>query len=426
MIDVRDFGADEKMASVTANIQSAIDACHEIGGGEVVIPRGIWNISTLWLRSGVTLKLLSGAVLRGSKNPDDYSIMPKDIAELEPDYPYSSATDPKSRWHNSMIRALKAENIAIVGEPDSLIDGVNCYDELGEEGYRGPHAININSCRGVRLSGYTVRDSANWAHNIVATNDLEINGVTVLGGHDGIDIFICRNVKIENCVLHTGDDCIAGYGSVGVDVRNCEFSTACSVFRFGGANVTVTDCHQSAPARYGHRLTLSESERRSGASSAERGRKNTLTAFLYYSDSRYKHLEPAGNITFKNVVFDSVDSAFHLNFGNHMWCCESPLHSIRFENCVMRDICEPTYVYSGKGVPFTLEFSDTELHSRRGFGDRAIIDGAMFTKIKLYGVKLFGFEKRIITSSCDGVIEAASDDAFEIRRVEYVVNKNSH
>ena len=47
----------------TRAIQSAIDDCFLSGGGEVVIPEGVWRTGGIRLRSNVTLHLLSGAVL---------------------------------------------------------------------------------------------------------------------------------------------------------------------------------------------------------------------------------------------------------------------------------------------------------------------------------------------------------------------------
>lgn len=120
----------------------------------------------------------------------------------------------------------------------------------------------------------------------------------MLGGHDGIDIFVCKNVKINNCTLHTGDDCTAGYGSLGVTVSDCDFNTACSIFRFGGTDVLVKNCKQSGVSPFAHRYTLTASEKQERLVTNESCRRNTLTAFLYYADTRYVTLDTPGNIVF--------------------------------------------------------------------------------------------------------------------------------
>jgi hypothetical protein len=54
---------------------------------------------------------------------------------------------PGSRWNNAIIRAIDAENIKVIGEKNSVIDGVNCFDEIGEEEYRGPHGMTFFNCK---------------------------------------------------------------------------------------------------------------------------------------------------------------------------------------------------------------------------------------------------------------------------------------
>lgn len=46
---------------------------------------------------------------------------------------------------------IDAENASVIGETGSYIDGVNCYDEQGDEGFRGPHAICAWGCKNIRL-----------------------------------------------------------------------------------------------------------------------------------------------------------------------------------------------------------------------------------------------------------------------------------
>ena len=74
MFNIVNFGAipDGKTIN-TAQIQAAIDACHAAGGGQVVVPAGVFKTGTLWLRSNVELYLCAGAYLEGSRDPEDYT-----------------------------------------------------------------------------------------------------------------------------------------------------------------------------------------------------------------------------------------------------------------------------------------------------------------------------------------------------------------
>lgn len=56
---------------------------------------------------------------------------------------------------------IDAENISIIGEKGSCIDGNNCFDAQGEELFRGPHGITFFNCSNIFLKGYTVENSGN-------------------------------------------------------------------------------------------------------------------------------------------------------------------------------------------------------------------------------------------------------------------------
>ena len=254
-INICDYGSLDTGKPCTRYIQKAIDDCFLSGGGEVIIPTGVYSVGGLRLRSGVTLHLLENAVLMGSIDPDEYNdylhdtIEPISKEERESYAPTAKKgaslwedSRPHSRWNNAIIRAIHAKNIAIIGEYGSEINGQNCFDAQGEEGYRGPHAINMWFCENVTLRGYTVRDSANWAHAIQNSQNIMVSELMVLGGHDGFDVRTCDNITIENCRFLTGDDCIAGFDNIGVTVRNCYFESSCNMLRFGGTDVLVENC----------------------------------------------------------------------------------------------------------------------------------------------------------------------------------------
>jgi len=156
VVSAADFGAvPGGDAFQDEAIQKAIDHVFLAGGGEVQIPGGVYHVRGLRVRSNVTFHLLENAVLEGSRDPDDYSILKDDkIEPVDPDQLDDSPWErvggaPKhfhkyaSRWHNAVIRVYHAENVAIIGEKGSVIDGKNCYDATGEEYYRGPHGIAL-------------------------------------------------------------------------------------------------------------------------------------------------------------------------------------------------------------------------------------------------------------------------------------------
>ena len=400
---IQDYGALPNGSLCTKQIQAAIDACFLNGGGEVVFSRGTYLVGGLRLRSGVTLHLLEDAVLMGSTDPDDYTDFLRD--ELEPitsellNNPVSTvkkvkATSksvyPCSRWNNAIIRAIFAKNIAIIGEKGSEINGQNCFDPTGEESYRGPHAINMWFCEDVVLRGYTIRDSANWAHAIQNSQRISAKNITVLGGHDGFDVRTCDDITIEDSVFRTGDDCVAGFDNLRVTVKNCVLESACSMMRFGGTDVLVEGCRGIAPATYGFRGSLSPEEKRNRMPTNSSHRHNCLNVFLYYCDGRAAVRETPGKIVIRNSHFQNPDAIMRLPFG-HKWCCNRSLNDITFENCVFDGVCSPMQLNCPEEEPLTLRMKNCTVTAREGYEQIALVTGRHIRQIELDEVKLLRF-----------------------------------
>ncbi len=278
----------------TADIQKAIDDCFLAGGGTVRLTKGVFNVGGLRLRSNCTLYLESGAILKGSRNPDDYCILKNDYVEpIKEEYKtdvlwnYAAVRTthdhfllPGSSWNNAVIRVLDAENVSVIGEEGSVIDGSDCYDETGEEFYRGPHGISVHYSKNLTFKGYTIQNTGNWAHQTLFSSDMSFSNITILGGHDGIHISSCDDIKISDCNFYTGDDCIAGFDNNNVYVSGCEINSACSGLRFGGNNVLVENCHFFGPAKYFFRGSLSLEDKIAGKPfvfSADRRQKRPCT-----------------------------------------------------------------------------------------------------------------------------------------------------
>ena len=410
--DIRDFGARADGSLCTAPLQRAIDTCFLQGGGEVCVPEGTWLTGGIRLRSGVTLRLLKNAVLLGSTDPEDYrgwledevepiSREDRDLCVCSSDYSgvMGDSAHPCSRWNNGIIRAFRATDVAIVGEEGSEINGQNCFDPLGEEDYRGPHAINAWFCENITLKGYTVRDSANWAHALQVCKNIRVEGISVYGGHDGFDVRSCDNVTVEDCRFLTGDDCIAGFDNNSVRVRRCYFESACSILRFGGNDVLVEDCEGKAPATYAFRGSLSDEEKRNRMPTNGNHRRNCLSVFLYYCDYRATVRGTPGNIVFRNCRFYDPDAVMRLPFG-HIWCCNRSLADIRFENCLFDGISVPMRLQCPEEEPLSLFMTDCRIRPRAGYEDIPLIRGKNLREVSLLRVDTAGFtDPKILTES---------------------------
>lgn len=415
---ITDYGAVSCDRLQTRAIQSAIDDCFLAGGGRVVVPAGIYLTGGLRLRSNVALYLQSGAILRGSTDPEDYMAFLQDT--VEPLKPYENTHHgvyPYSRWNNGLIRVIDAKNVAIVGQKGSYIDGSNCYDPEGEEKYRGPHGINIQHSENILLEGYTVVHSANWAHAIFVTQHITARNLTVLGGHDGFDVRTCDDVRIEDCRFYSGDDCVAGFDNCDVVIRNCILNCACSSLRFGGNNVLVENCHSYTPARYGFRGSLSKDQRAARALTDEKCRHSTHTPFKYYCDFRAQIRKTPGDILIRNCTFEGPDSAFLLEFdGEHKWCCNRSLASITFENCTITGVSKPLLIHGDADEPIDFALKNVTITAREGFEDVAFMDATNYRRISFDNVTVSGYHEPVMVLHTKG--EISSTGTTDIKREE--------
>lgn len=375
----------------TTAIQNAIDDVFLSGGGEVVIPTGEYYISTLRLRSNVCLHLMENVVLFASRNINDYFALKHDTVEpvdkeilderrWERGGGQSSIFHKYgSRWHNGVIRALDAENISVIGEKGSVIDGQNCYDEDGEEYYRGPHGVSIINCKGVTLRGYTVRHSGNWANMLLNCKDITADNLIALAGHDGIHFTSCDDIIIKNCEFYTGDDCVAGFDNNNVVVENCILNSACSAFRMGGNNVLINRCKAYAPAKYKFRGRMTKEDKCKGINANDTDRVapayegmpqryNMLSFFTYYADYSVEIRKTPGNIVVRNCEVENADRFLHFNYsGNELWQRNRPLTNITFENIKANGISMPLTAYGDKSEPCEIVLNNMVFSFRKGF-----------------------------------------------------------
>ena len=432
--NITDFGALSNGEIMTDKIQAAIDACFLDGGGTVIIPQGDFYTGGIRLRSNVTLYLEKNAHLIGSRNPLDYFGIRSDkvepVAEDEISdikwlpAPVRTSFDhlnkSVSRWNNALIKAIDAKNIAIKGEEGSYIDGQDCFDEEGEEHYRGPHAINFHRCENIRLKGYAIKNSANWAHAIFYSQNIDVDSVTVEGGHDGVHLRSCRNILIKNCNLYTGDDCIGGFGNLNVVISNCMFNTACSGMRFGGTNAVVKDCRFIGPAKYIFRGSLSDEEKRNGTTSKvnDSHRYNMLSAYTYFSDFTMEIKHTPGNIVIEDCIIENTDRFLHYNFsGNEPWQCNKPLRSITFKNISAKGIKMPLNMYGSKEMPTVAEFENVQIEFEKNIKKLPFIRAAWFEKVS--------FDNVTINNITDDVLIRTWSEKGEIICNNFVYNQKN-
>ena len=344
----------------TEAIQNDFDLCKE-NGGTVIFPKGTYLISGLLLHSHTEVYLESGAILLGSKLCSDYKVfdVPENVQlrtdiEMIPQY---FGFKKRDEYRRAMFSAYGEEDITITGEPGSVIDGRNCYDAQGEEGYRGPHGIFLSNCRNIALKGYTIQHSGNFMHQLDACSDITMADVTCLGGSDGIHLHCCENTEIERCVFRTGDDCIAGINIRDLHINNCVLNSSCQAFRIGGVGILAENCHIYGPGYYPHRVTVVKSE--NDILPREAGRHNLVSMIIFFASETFPAKEYSHNIVFRNMI---VENAGHIleytaNCSDNLQAGDL-LKELTFENVRFTGLEKSSRVHGSKEVPLNIRLKN--------------------------------------------------------------------
>ena len=263
----------------TSQLQQAIDHIAKNGKGTLVLTSGTYLSGSIFLKSGVTLKLEKGAILLGSANPYDYKLV--DVGVSGDDTRHDNAC-------MALVMAQNAQHIAI--ENEGVIDGnglqlalnadsLHHTGELVDAHYNvrrqrpselvRPKLFFFTGCDDVCINGGEYRSSANWGLSFDLCSHMVLTGLKVHNraywNNDGIDITDCQHVRITGCNINSADDgiCLKSYHTESANqdivIDNCNIISSASAVKFGTAswggfknieigNIRVKDTFRSAIA----------------------------------------------------------------------------------------------------------------------------------------------------------------------------------
>jgi polygalacturonase len=229
-LSVRDFGAaGNGTTKDTAAIQQTIDRCWALGGGEALVPAGDYLTGAIALKTNTTLRLEKDAAIIGTPDFADYPVT-------------------QVRWEGKWIQgrvgliyAMDSNHIGVVG-PGKIVGN----PALGgrptlQNPLRHPALIEPIGCNDIRFEDFSTDYRLMWSLHPTYCENISIKNLTIRstgGNGDGIDIDSCKHVRIDNCDISTGDDCISLKSGRGMEaytlrkttedvhIANCTFADA--------------------------------------------------------------------------------------------------------------------------------------------------------------------------------------------------------
>jgi len=305
-------------------IQKAVDQCAAKGGGTVRLTAGTYRSGTIELKSNVTIKLDKNVLLNGSEKYSDYK-------------------------NDAFFYGRDISGVTIEGE--GVIDGVDCYNPRGEEGFRGPHCIRLINCKNIKLEGITIKNSANWAINCRHCSLGIVTNVTIRGGHDGLHTRFCDNFNVKGCDFRTGDDAFAGNDNRDFKISDCMVNTSCNGFRLGCMNLTVKHCTLWGPGESVHKIQK---------------RNNMLSAFVHFSPKDEKPVLQSGNWIIEDIIVRNVDHFFVYNFKDGLWQTGQPFTTVKFDDIRASGIIGAFYIVGDSPQSFSMSLKNSSFSYRQG------------------------------------------------------------
>ena len=220
---------------LTDKVQSLINSLPS-GGGEIYFPRGKYLLSTLYLKSNVTIRLAKGAYLLGTTDLTKYGEIEKWDFPLYQDLSHSN-------FNCSLFVGKKLHNVAFKGF--GVIDMLNGYDVdnvKNNETHRGAKVITLVECENVLFEDIKVRNATDLALYFVECDHLTIRRLDLDVHIDGISPDNCKNVLVEDCKIVSGDDALVFKSSYNLNrlsecnnitARNCYIKSRCNAIKFG-------------------------------------------------------------------------------------------------------------------------------------------------------------------------------------------------
>ncbi|SEA48646.1 Glycosyl hydrolases family 28 [Pedobacter hartonius] len=254
--------ADSTKLNRTA-IQRVIDQAAAKGGGTIVIPKGTFLSGALFFKPKTSLRLMEGAVLKGSDDIKDYPLIPSRMEGQNLDY------------YAALVNVYQVDNFSITGLrfwkafwANREVKQKLHQPSTNLEVHR-PRLLFIWGCNNVNIKKVQLHNSRFWTTHLYQCQNVLMDGCDIRSpfrpvkapSTDGVDIDVCKKVTIRNCYISVNDDAVCIKGGKGPDaqklpgngivedilVENCSFGPSHATLTLGSEciharNITIRNC----------------------------------------------------------------------------------------------------------------------------------------------------------------------------------------
>ena len=409
VFNIMDYGVTaDGITDNTEAFKKAIAACHESGGGKVLVPEGKYLTGPIHLKSNINLHLVKNAEILFTEDKSAYLPLV-----------HTSYEGMELMNYSPLIYAFGQKNIAITGEgvfngqasndnwwnwngkeeygyqPGSpkqtdegnlprlrkmIAEGVKVEDRIfGEGSYLRPTFFEPFECENILVQGVTFTNAPFWILHPIKSNNITIDGVTVRShgpNNDGCDPEYSKNVLIKNSVFDTGDDCIAiksgrnndgrrvAIPSENIVIQNCEMADGHggvvmgSEISAGVRNVFVRNCKMDSP-NLDRAIRIKTNTIRGGfvenvyVKDIEVGQVKEAvlkinTYYGIYDNQEGDHIPTINNVVLENVTVENGGEYGVLIKGRE----QEPVKNITLKNVTIRNTKKPLEIENCEPIKF--------------------------------------------------------------------------
>ncbi|MBQ8639102.1 MAG: glycoside hydrolase family 28 protein [Lachnospiraceae bacterium] len=226
MVTIKDFASYcTTDRGWTAAFEQAIAALDALGGGLLYVPAGSYETCSIELKSNITLYLESGAELKFIQDAALYRVV------------QSEFEGRSEGLYMPCIYAKEAEHVTVCGHGTINGQGSYWWEARKTLPHSRPYLICFERCNHVKILDVRLINSPVWTVHPLYCNDVEVRGVTIRNpwdspNTDGINPDSCCNVRIADCLVDVGDDCI----TLKSGTEETPVKAPCE-------NITITNCN---------------------------------------------------------------------------------------------------------------------------------------------------------------------------------------